>query len=877
MTMAIERAQVQQQQHLLLARRLLALTRVEEIAATVFEALRERLEPDALSLLVADEVSNTHLDLVAGWGWSEAYVGKLELPLGPPFTSCPAWALHVKEAVVDDKTRPDLPFTVPEEVRRAGVQASVVLPMLAEDRPVGAIVADYLKPKSVSPEELSFGTLVGSMAAEAVTRALEHRRYELLFERVPVGLYRSDPTGRIIDANDALVRLVGYPDRESLLQTYAAQIYVDPGDRNKWRQLMDREGVVSGFEVQWRRYDGSTVWVLETARTIRDALGRPAHYEGSVHDITRAKAAEKQLRGYLEELKLLHGITRAVARASDPDEALHTVTREVQAVLGCEHVSILLRRGDRLCVSAAAETVRGMVLELPLGEGITGWVAQTGEPVLVSDVDKDPRYRAGIPETRSELCVPLTVGDHIIGVINAESTRLGAFTEHDLRLLSTVAHEISVIIERSHLLETIQRQLNEITSLREVSATLRAAKTTQELSAVLAECGPRLLRAEAAALSTVDSAKGHMVIAGASGLPVGAVGRCHGADQGISGYVVRTGKSYHSTDLAADPLVVHRDLVVGLGPGLCVPLRTTEGQVVGTLLVARARGNTLPFSADEERLLSTLAEMGGNALQRVSLFEEVSRQQTATELMASLAAHEVRSTTAKILTLLESLEAVHMAKGESDEPGRLIRSALRELEILGLGAEELMDFVGLKTGALRMTMEEVDVEALLEEVVDGLSGLAARKKQRIAVAVQAGLPVLLADRRRLRQVVANLAKNAMEASSKGAYVYLRAAAKEGKVVIEVEDQGPGMSREDLDNIFEPFFRTKSAQRAYGGHGLGLAASKMFVEAHGGHMRVASELGQGTTFRVVLPVPEGREMTGDGTVKEGSVFNEAVPS
>ncbi|MDR7434490.1 MAG: EAL domain-containing protein [Armatimonadota bacterium] len=312
-----------------LAHSLLSAVTFEEIGALAFPVLRERLAPDGLSLLVVDP-SESILELVAAEGWSKEYIGRLQLPLSPHDSSGPARALHKRTPVVEDHTTPSSPLAVPEPVRSAGVQMCVNLPMVSGERCTGVIVLDYLAPRPIGEEELRFASLVSGVVAVAVERALEHRRNRLLFERVPVGLYRSTPEGKLLDVNDAMVRLLGYPDRESLIQTNAVQLYVNPEDRRRWRQLMDREGVVADFEVQWRRYDGGIVWVQETARTIRDASGRPVYYEGSVEDITPRKRFEAEIT-YLASHDPLTG---AFNRRRFQEELQHRIAQARRAGKG---------------------------------------------------------------------------------------------------------------------------------------------------------------------------------------------------------------------------------------------------------------------------------------------------------------------------------------------------------------------------------------------------------------------------------------------------------------------------------------------------------------------------------------------------------------
>ena len=120
-------------------------------------------------------------------------------------------------------------------------------------------------------------------------------RYQKLFEGVPVGLYRSTPTGQVLDANPALVRMLGYPSREALMAGNLCSLYVEPKAHDRMRRLLDQSGEVRDLEVCWRRYAGQLIWVRENIRAIRDANGRLLHYEGLVEDITESRRAREEL------------------------------------------------------------------------------------------------------------------------------------------------------------------------------------------------------------------------------------------------------------------------------------------------------------------------------------------------------------------------------------------------------------------------------------------------------------------------------------------------------------------------------------------------------------------------------------------------------
>jgi len=126
--------------------------------------------------------------------------------------------------------------------------------------------------------------------------------YRSMFDGVPVGLYQTSPEGQILDANPALVKMLGYPDREAFLRVDAADMYVDPRARKRWQALMEREGIVRDFKMQMRRFDGSVIWVEDTARSVCGANGSGTHYEGALEDITERNGAEDALRQAMAEL-----------------------------------------------------------------------------------------------------------------------------------------------------------------------------------------------------------------------------------------------------------------------------------------------------------------------------------------------------------------------------------------------------------------------------------------------------------------------------------------------------------------------------------------------------------------------------------------------
>lgn len=127
-------------------------------------------------------------------------------------------------------------------------------------------------------------------------RVAANAALQSLFDGVPVGLYRVNREGQILDVNAALVRILGFPDKQSLLAARTPSFYVDPGARAQWLAQIERDGIVRDFEVQLRRHDGQPVWARLSARTMRDPEGNVLHYEGVMQDVTERKRSEEAVR-----------------------------------------------------------------------------------------------------------------------------------------------------------------------------------------------------------------------------------------------------------------------------------------------------------------------------------------------------------------------------------------------------------------------------------------------------------------------------------------------------------------------------------------------------------------------------------------------------
>jgi heavy metal sensor kinase len=217
------------------------------------------------------------------------------------------------------------------------------------------------------------------------------------------------------------------------------------------------------------------------------------------------------------------------------------------------------------------------------------------------------------------------------------------------------------------------------------------------------------------------------------------------------------------------------------------------------------------------------------------------------------ASHELRTP----LTALRSVGEVALHAPDFQERSReTVASMLEECERLTELVDGLLMLTRESTETYRARFAAVDAGALSLEVVELLRALAEEKGQSLEARVAKGLTVR-GDRATLRQALVNLVDNAIKYTPRGGSIRVSARAEAREVIVEVIDDGPGLAAEHCEKVFERFYRVDDARsRATGGAGLGLAIARWAVELNGGRIELESDLGQGSTFRVHLPVDSG---------------------
>ena len=175
--------------------------------------------------------------------------------------------------------------------------------------------------------------VVESTRLDAALRASE-QRYRSLFDHIPVGMYRTSVDGRILLANATLARLIGAESPKAARDFNAADLYVDPADRDRFREAIERDGFVRRFETQWKRPGGGVRYVRADARVARDGEGRPMFYEGAVEDVTAEREARIALHRSEARFRALVQRSSDVVVVADRSDRLTFVSPAIEGLLG---------------------------------------------------------------------------------------------------------------------------------------------------------------------------------------------------------------------------------------------------------------------------------------------------------------------------------------------------------------------------------------------------------------------------------------------------------------------------------------------------------------------------------------------------------------
>lgn len=553
-------------------------------------------------------------------------------------------------------------------------------------------------------------------------------------------------------------------------------------------------------------------------------------------------------------LELLYQVSSVIHSTLEPEQALKLILREAIRLTRASSGSIvIINPTNGFLEIQASEGLPGdaSALRLRVGEGITGWVARSGQPARVGDVTQDARYVMLRPSVRSELAVPLEVQGGLRGVVNVDADRPDAFTASDQELLEALAVQAARVIQNTWLYEQLRLKAQLFESLVSVGQVINSTINVDDALKVIAREATQLLSAKMTSLLLLDSACQFLDLRASFGAGEAYLRKPRlSVEESLVGIVVRRKKPLAIENVQTSSRFQNVELArsEGLVSLLSVPL-VYAGRAIGALNIYT--GEPHSFSNEEVRIGSALAELSALAIEKARLYERVvdmeehlrqSEKLSALGLLAAEVAHEIRNP----LTVMKMLyHSLNLNFEGSDPRARDAAIISEKMDLLNRIVEQILDFARSTEPSL--------APVSVNEVIEKLALLTRHKLQNQNIELKRELdpelPPVMADATQLEQAFLNLTLNAVEAMPGGGRLAVHTRQEQGKVLVEFSDTGHGMTHEQQQRAFGSLLQT--TKRA--GTGLGLAIVARVVEAHRGTVTIKSEPDRGTTVRIEFPL------------------------
>jgi signal transduction histidine kinase len=575
--------------------------------------------------------------------------------------------------------------------------------------------------------------------------------------------------------------------------------------------------------------------------------------------------------------RLLPGLPAAPRLSPALSATLNAALDRLLEVIGVEGGAVrLLEEDTSELVVVAQRGVSSRWIQgsrrLKVGEGAPGLVLQQGTPIVVEHLSQHPTLfnsRLRREGYESYMVVPLRLHGQLVGTLGLFTRTARGFDTYERSFF----HQVGVTIENALLYEEAARREQEAAFLDRATqlfnSTLELDVVFQQVARMATEvlgdsCTINLIEAGNAYVRPVatyhpdpKTCETRLQILRDSPTRIGD-------PASVVGLAAVDGRPYLLRDTRREGRVRH------IGPlniysFIAVPIIVQE-KILGVLATSITHPGR-QFTQVDLRLALALADRAALAIENSRLYAQERRLRQELEGLnqkvqeanrlktefVTVVTHELRSPLTSIAGYLDLLLEEEGHEGAEAREAYL-QIVKRNTDRLLALINDLLDLARLEAGKLELKRVPLDLEGLIREVSGALRPQIEAKGQHLHLDLAAPLPVVAGDPERLTQVLLNLVSNAHKYTPQGGDITIATRAERAGVCIAVQDTGIGLSSEEQRQLFTKFFRAQQPLvREVGGTGLGLAIARALVELHGGTITVVSTPGQGSTFKVTLPV------------------------
>ena len=624
---------------------------LDELLKPVYEQLSCLVDALCLDVVLYDASSQT-LRFELGYATGKRRE-KWERPLSRKQGLTDWVIVHCQSLLIKDCLQEVLPTPVcrPGEA----VRSWLGVPLVSRGTVIGAITARSCEPCQFDETHQRILTTIASPVATAVENARLFSELSKAGEQLRALVASSldavvfiDQSKEIRIFNRTAEALLGWTAEEMLGQS-VIQLHTDIEKAKEIFDAVNRDGAISGWNVELKRSDNTTIPILLSAVLVRDNQGRPIGQAGFMRDLGRVNLLEERLRALIR-------VTQTVTSTLELDEVLDLIVTSAVAAFPSAQGGIIHlhdKREDVLRPWANTYQFSPEVLEalmLKAGEGIAGWVYEQRKPLVVDDASQDPRYKyidhPEMPSHKSIMCVPLRAWRQVIGTLSLDNPDVtAAFQAEDLGLLRSFADQAAIAIDNAW-------RMQELEEMRQAAEAMAGAFELRQALQQIVESARQVLQADSSAIWSYDEIGDRFVPEElvAVGIPTDELERARrdelkpGRTADVvmrRGYVGVTDIRHPEYDFLGQPT---RGLMsrIGVRSFQGVALQVGDERL-GVLYVNYNRART--FDGSEEATLRTFANHAALTLKNARLLEQVSKARDTAKVVAEVSILEdLRST-----------------------------------------------------------------------------------------------------------------------------------------------------------------------------------------------------------------------------------------
>jgi signal transduction histidine kinase/DNA-binding response OmpR family regulator/putative methionine-R-sulfoxide reductase with GAF domain len=563
----------------------------------------------------------------------------------------------------------------------------------------------------------------------------------------------------------------------------------------------------------------------------------------------KLKGKNRQLRRRIAEINALYKAGNSLSTTIEIKELLTQIIGLATKVIGVRTGSVMLLDTEKNClrISAAigvdSEIIRET--ELPLGTSIAGSVAQTGEPIMIDNIDAHPKFKRNTEsqyETESLISVPLLVKGEVIGVINlTDKIDKRKFTTADLKLLITLASQAAIAIDDAQHYEEASRKLKEFVALYEIASELPNMEDFSQMARLVHFHIKNIMPVEMTLWMSYDVISGKLTFNFWDGWGREFLEQVETAEIPLEKDQIENPRE--RTEIILEYLNTHLPVDGKIKSFRAVPIYT-KGHFYGLFCMGSLSEDA--FHVDHEYLASIVTSQAASLYERQRAMLNATRLMTMGNMMSEIS-HDLRKPLTNIKGGLQIMKERWPEEANKDG---FFEMAQQELSRLSELVRELVDFSNPK--------KYQTVKKRINEALDRAMKLVqqdlVRNEIELDMDLEDNLPLVAINYNQIIEILLNMFMNAIDAMEKGGKLSVKAERytdpESSKLYVQIfiSDTGKGIQPENIDRVFDRYFTTKPS-----GTGLGLAVVERIIKAHNGFIEVKSKLDEGSTFKISLPV------------------------